>query len=235
MLTDDIRGFDADARRHYREVVEAAGLQIIGLHWLLAKTTGYHLTSMDPKVHLETADYFRDLARLCRDLGGEVMVLGSPQQRNVPEGQSMVDAYAAATVVLQDIAPTLEECDVRIALEPLGPAEGNFMNTAAEARELMELVGSSHVQLHLDVKAMSSEDDPIDKVIRDNAGAMIHFHANDPNMLGPGMGEVDFVPILDTLKEISYDGWVSVEVFDYSPGVETLVKGSMENMLAAQT
>jgi sugar phosphate isomerase/epimerase len=62
---------------------------------------------------------------------------------------------------------------------------------------------------------------------------MIHFHANDPNRLGPGMGDVDQKPIFAALKAIQYAGWVSVEVFDYSPGVDAILGDSMSNMLAA--
>ena len=80
---------------------------------------------------------------------------------------------------------------------------------------------------------MSDEPTPIVQIIRDNADAMIHFHANDPNRRGPGMGEVDFVPIFSVLGEIDYRGWISVEVFDYTPGIERLVVESMENMKAA--
>ena len=233
MLTDDLRGFDAAARAAYRKEVEGAGLEIIGLHWLLAKTTGLHLTTVDSPVRQRTSEYLGLLADLCSDLGGDVMVLGSPLQRNVPEGQSMESAMENAAEVLRAVVPKLEQRGVRIAVEPLGREEGNFLNHAADARQLIAMVNSPHVQLHLDVKAMSDEGTPIDQIIRDNADAVIHFHANDPNRQGPGMGAVDFVPIFAALNEIGYAGWTSVEVFDYSPGIERLVVESMENMKAA--
>jgi sugar phosphate isomerase/epimerase len=233
MLTNHLVGYTAQQRVDYRRQVEQAGFQITGLHWLLAKTTGFHLTTMDAKVRELTSQYLGELARLCKDLGGNIMVLGSPQQRNVPEGQSMESALENAAEVLRAAVPELEKQHVRIAIEPLGHEEGNFLNTAADARVLQAMVDSPLVQLHLDVKAMSDEPTPIPQIIRDNADAMIHFHANDPNRQGPGMGNVDFVPIFQVLQEIGYQDWVSVEVFDYTPGIECLVRSSMTNMQAA--
>lgn len=233
MLTDDIFKYSVDQRAAYRKQVEEAGFQVTGLHWLLAKTSGLYLTTEEADVRQVTSEYVCELARLCSDLGGSIMVLGSPQQRNVPEGQSMESAMESAAAVLRATVPELERLSVRIALEPLGHEEGNFLNTAADARKLQAMIDSPQVQLHLDVKAMSDEPTPIPQIIRDNADAMIHFHANDPNRQGPGMGEVDFVPIFQALKDIGYQDWVSVEVFDYSPGVETLVSQSMKNMQAA--
>lgn len=234
MLSDDITTYSSAERRAYREQVERAGFQITGLHWLLAKTEGLHLTTADPATRSRTSEYLIELARLCRDLGGGVMVLGSPQQRNVAEGQSMDSALDNAAGVIAAATEELEKQQVQIAIEPLGREEGNFLNTAADARRLQAMIDHPLVGLHLDVKAMSDESTPIPQIIRDNAEAMIHFHANDPNRQGPGMGEVDFVPIFKTLREVGYDGWVSVEVFDYSPGVERLVVESMQNMVAAE-
>jgi sugar phosphate isomerase/epimerase len=219
-----------EARRGYRAMVEDLGMEVIGLHWLLAKTSGFHLTTEDEGVRAKTADYLRRLIGLCFDLGGGVMVLGSPAQRNFVAPMTHAQASANAVDVLRRIVPDLEGAKVRLAIEPLGPQEGNFLNHASDARAMIEAIGSPWVRLHLDVKAMSSEGVPIETLIRDNADLMIHFHANDPNKLGPGMGEVDQVPIFQALHDVRYCGWVSVEVFDYTPGVETILRTSMQTM-----
>jgi sugar phosphate isomerase/epimerase len=119
---------------------------------------------------------------------------------------------------------------VTLAVEPLGPKDGNFLLTADLGRQLCEMVASPNCRLHLDCKAMASENKPIPQLLRENARLLAHFHANDPNMRGPGMGELDFVPIFQALADIDYRGWVSVEVFDYTPGVEALARESIEYM-----
>jgi sugar phosphate isomerase/epimerase len=47
------------------------------------------------------------------------------------------------------------------------------------------------------------------------------------------MGDVDFVPILRALVESGYDRWVSVEVFDYSPGAVETARISIETLRTA--
>ncbi|MEM7475888.1 MAG: sugar phosphate isomerase/epimerase family protein [Planctomycetota bacterium] len=223
----------AAKRAELAKTIQDADTQVVGLHWLLAKTDGFYLTTDDGEVRERTAVYLGDLARLCRDLGGSIMVLGSPHQRNFPDSMTHEQADNNTISVLEQVIPVLEEHDVTLALEPLGPGEGNYWNEARQAVAVIEKLASKNVQLHLDVKAMSSEPEPIADVIRANAKHMVHFHANDPNLLGPGMGEVPFEPIFGALKEIDYQGWVSVEVFDYAPGIETICSESMENMRSA--
>ena len=222
----------AAQRAEVRQQAEDAGLEPIGLHWLLAFTEGYYLTSPDEDVRKRTGEYLAELARLCRDLGGNILVLGSPMQRNLLDGVDHGQALQLAADVIRRAVPVMEECGVTLAVEPLGPAEGDFLLTAESGIQLIDLVDSPNCQLHLDVKAMSSEGKPIPEIIRDSAKHLIHFHANDANKRGPGMGEIDFVPILQALQDVGYDGWVSVEVFDYDPGVEALASESIEYLKA---
>jgi sugar phosphate isomerase/epimerase len=58
----------------YGSVVRDHGLDMVGLHWLLAKTEGYHLTDPNPVTFERTFDYARRLAEICRAMGGKIMV-----------------------------------------------------------------------------------------------------------------------------------------------------------------
>ncbi len=228
-MEKDARDISAARRQEVRAQAEAAGLEVVGLHWLLAFTEGFYLTSPEKSVRQATGEYLGELARLCRDLGGSVLVLGSPQQRNLqPLGISHDEGMKHAADTISQAVEAFAQHDVTLAIEPLGPEEGDFLNHTEQGIELAQMIGSPQVKLHLDVKAMSSEDKPIADIIRDSRDWVVHFHANDANRRGPGMGDIEFAPILAALEEVNYDGWVSVEVFDYEPGVEALASESIE-------
>jgi sugar phosphate isomerase/epimerase len=234
-LARRIGDVSGERRRLMRQQATDHGLSIIGLHWLLAKTEGLHLTSADSAVRRATADYLIELGQACADLGGELMVFGSPQQRSLPPGVTRQSAYANAAEVFRAALPALADRGVRLCLEPLTPQETDFLNTCAEAMELIEMVDQPNICLHQDVKAMlGGETTPILELIARYAGSVGHFHANDSNLLGPGMGPTDFVPIFAALSRAKYQGWVSVEVFDYSPGCERIARESFAAMEHAQ-
>ncbi|HYH63159.1 MAG TPA: sugar phosphate isomerase/epimerase family protein [Urbifossiella sp.] len=226
LITDVSAARRADLRRQ----AELAGLTIIGLHWLLAKTTGFHLTSPDAAVRRTTGAYLAELARATADLGGNLMVLGSPFQRNLEDGVSKTEGDDRAADTLGHCLKALEDGGVTLCLEPLTTAETNYMTTAAEGTALCRRMAHPFVKLHLDVKAMSSESAPVADTIRANREYFHHFHANDPNKRGPGFGDVDFKPIFRALADVRYTGWVSVEVFDYTPDPETIARESIRYM-----
>ncbi|WP_152052173.1 sugar phosphate isomerase/epimerase family protein [Tautonia marina] len=218
-----------DRRAEIRRTIADAGLETIGLHWLLAKTEGYHLTSPDPTVRFNTIDYLKVLIEATKDMGGSVMVFGSPKQRDIAMDVSREDGERFAVEVLQAVTDDLEAHGVELCMEPLTSEETNFLTSIDETRALIERVGHPKVTLHLDVKAMSS--DPggtVPDLIRQHAPYAGHFHANDPNLRGPGMGATDFGPIMKALVDSGYDRWVSVEVFDFTPGAEETARQSLD-------
>jgi sugar phosphate isomerase/epimerase len=215
-------------RRHLRDAAARAGLIICGLHWLLARTEGLYLNHPDAGVQERTTRYLCELVDCCADLGGRILVLGSPQQRNMLPGVTAQQAWDLARQTLAGVVRRAEMQGVVICLEPLSPAETNFINTAAEAIRFAQQFNSAAMKIVLDVKAMSSEPETIPRLISQSWPHFAHFHANDKNLKGPGFGEVDFGPIAAALGQVGYGGWVSVEVFKFEEGPETIASRSLE-------
>lgn len=226
-LAPNVNDLSASERARIRELAARAGVEIVGLHWLLVKPEGLHLTAPDAALRARTARYFCDLVDACADLGGTIMVIGSPKQRSLLPGVSPQQAWDWATAAFRDPVQRAEDRGVTLCLEPLSPAETNFINTAEEALRFVEAFRSPRFQIILDVKAMCAEQKPIPQIIAESRGRFAHFHANDKNLKGPGFGAVDFVPIAKALHAADYQGWVSVEVFQFEEGPEVIATQSL--------
>jgi len=226
-LAPSVEGISSNKRREISSLAKSYGLEIIGLHWLLASPPGLSISSLDKQVRRRTTDYLKSLVDFCADTGGKVLVFGSPKQRNIEKDSSYEETRKRAKEVFINSLGRAEERGITICLEPLARAETNFINTAKEAVSLIKEINHPHFQLHLDVKAMSDEGRSIPDIIKENKDYLFHFHANDPNGLGPGFGKVDFAPIIKALKEIKYSRFISVEVFDVSPGPRKIAKDSL--------
>lgn len=208
----------------------AADLDILGIHWVFVGPEGVYLTHPDAAVRTFTAQYLIDLVHFCGDLGGKVIIFGSPKQRNVMDGVTYDQAFGYAREVFEKALPTAAERGVTICMEPLTHMETNFCQSAAETVRLIDAVGHPNFQLILDTKAMAFEPEGRPALIRKYASYMKHYHANDENLNGPGFGDVDFAPIFEALKDVDFQGYVSVEVFNFEPGPEAIAQKSLAYM-----
>ena len=218
----------ANRRTGIRELAKRNGLSISAIHWVLAQTQGLQITSKDAEIRKRTAAYLVDLVNFCSDIGGRFMVFGSPKQREIEAGTSPKQAWDWATGVIAEVIKRAEDREITFCFEPLGPGETNFINRAKDAIDFIKQFKSPRAKIILDVKAMSSEGTPIPQILKESWPHFAYVHANDPNLKGPGFGNVDFTPIASTLKSIGYSGYVSVEVFDFTEGPEVIATKSLD-------
>jgi sugar phosphate isomerase/epimerase len=217
-----------EQRQEIREAAQRQKIAISGIHWVLVQAEGMYLTHSDAEIRKRTAQYFSDLVDFCADIGGKIIVVGSPKQRNVLEGVTYEQAWNWAKETFEASVKRAAERGITICLEPLAPSETNFINTAEEGLRFVRQFGSPHFKIILDVKAMSSEAKSIPQIIEESWPDFAYFHANDKNLKGPGFGDVDFRPIAAALRKVGYQGFVSVEVFKFEEGPEVIATRSIE-------
>jgi len=111
----------------------------------------------------------------------------------------------------------------------IAPERRRAIRRAAEALRMVEEIAHPNFRTMVDVRsACFGERETVAEVVRRVKDHLGHFHANDANGLGPGFGDVDYAPIAKALKAIGYEGYVSVEVFDFAPGPKKIASESLD-------
>jgi sugar phosphate isomerase/epimerase len=219
-----------------RAAARDMGLHVLGLHWLFARTDGLHVHHPDAAVRRATREHVVRLMDLCRALGGAIMVFGSPPARALLPEESWEAAFRRTRDFFLDVMPEAAARGVSICFEPLARRTTTFIHTAAEALALMREVNHPNFLINLDTGALTDEAHPPAETIRQLGaaapGAIRHVQVNDPNRLGPGMGDLDLRPIRDALEEVGYDGYLSVEAFDFTPGADRIARESLRYLRA---
>ena len=177
--------------------------------------------------------FLRGLIDFAGDIGVPTMIFGSPNQRAVED--NLKDTWQRTVESFTKVLPSLEERGVTLCMESLPAPECDFVMTAAEAAQMVTDVNHPNFQLMLDTKSLCGESgDPGGKaaaaLIRQWGRDIRYYHANDANRRAPGYGETDFHLIAAALRDVNYDGWVSLEPFDYRPDPMTLARESFAYM-----
>jgi len=229
-LAEDPRTIDKARRFSLRKTAESQGLEISGLHWLLVSPKGFHLSTEDATVREATLGFLESLMDLCADLGGKVLILGSPMQRSLAEGQDREAVEKRLVAGFQRVGEYAEKAGVFLCIEPLDTAQTNLIQTPAEAFDWVQRVNRPGFQMMIDFRACTEMGlQPADQ-LRRFLPAIRHVHLNDTNKLGPGMGACDFAPLFIAGKETGFEGYFSVEAFDFSPGAEKVARESFETI-----
>jgi len=203
-----------------RAVVGKAGLVVTGLHWLLVKPDNLSLTDPDISIRTRTLEVMTRLTGLCAALGGNVLVHGSPKQRQIAPGEAHAVARSRLIDALGAVAMVAEREGVLYCIEPLSRKETALINTIAEAAELVREVAHPNLRTMVDCSAAGQTEAESVPALLDRwlpTGLIAHIQINDPNRRAPGQGTMRFAPIAEALVRHGYSGTVAVEPFDYVP------------------
>ena len=113
---------------------------------------------------------------------------------------------------LEDLGEHAAKYGVPLLYEPLNRYETNMANTLADGVRVVEECGSQNVRLLCDLYHMNIEEVDLAAALRAAGELVGHVHFADSNRRAAGMGHTDFGPIVDALREIGYNGYLSAEV-----------------------
>ncbi|HEX2113344.1 MAG TPA: sugar phosphate isomerase/epimerase family protein [Alphaproteobacteria bacterium] len=219
-LSDEPHLLSAEKRAALRRAATDAGIAVTGLHWLLVAPAGLSLNGPDAALRQRTRDVMLRLVELCAELGGTVLVHGSPGQRSVAEGDDKGAAWERARESFAAVAEAASRAGVTYCIEPLSRRETNFINTVEEAARMVRAVGHESFRTMIDTSAASSSESGSVAALLDRwlpSGLIAHVQVNDRNRRGPGEGSDRFGPVFAALQRHGYDRVVAVEPFVYEP------------------
>jgi sugar phosphate isomerase/epimerase len=228
-LADSVTEISPSKRKAIRRAAENSGIEIVGLHWLLVKPEGLYINHPDEIIRIRTQEYIEALVHFCADIGGKLLLHGSPHQRTVKEGWNFSESWDYAKETFRACLETARKRDVTYCIEPLTKVNTNFINTVDEALRLVKEIRHPNFKMMFDCRSASAQEKSItEALIRALDSRMLrHVHVNDASGKGPGFGKTRFAPILKTLLKSGYKGYISVEVFEFNPDPQTIASRSI--------
>ena len=227
-LAEDPALVSAAQRRAYRDIMQSEGLSFVGMHWLMVTPKGLHVTAPDQPLRRRSWEHVRRLVDLCADLGHNgVLVFGSPAQRAATGGLTPQEATRNFVDGLAALAPHAGERGATVLIEALPANQCDVVRTLDEAAAIVREIASPSVRTMFDVHNAIDEQEPHAALIERHFHLIRHVHVNEFDGRHCGAGDYDFKPLLEVLARRAYAGWISLEVFDFTPGPERIAVESL--------
>jgi sugar phosphate isomerase/epimerase len=229
LVKEGVQEINATERQRMLKTMQNNGLACAGLHWLLAPPPkGLHFTTPDAVIRRKTIAYLNALIDFCGDLEGTAMIFGSPKQRNT-QGITIAEAKKYFAAGMATVADHARQRGVKILIEPLDTSQTDVINTLAEAKVIIDQVQHPAIQTMFDFHNTPNETEPFHVLIDTYASHIHHVHVQemDGQYLSQGNGITAYKEAFQTLKDMQFDKWISLEVFDFKPGGKTIAEESM--------
>lgn len=237
LVEESVQNISSGKRRQMVQDMKNAGIECAGLHWLFVPPPkGLHFTTPDEPLRRKSIDYLDKLIDFCGDLGGKIMVFGSPDQRGTTQGFSIQEASNNFSDGLAKVADHAKDCDVTILVEPLPLTSTDVVNKLEEAMKIVNKIDHTAISTMFDFHNTLDETEPLTYLIRNYFEHILHVHVQnmDGTFIRPDKIPQEFTNVFRELKKLNYKKWISVEIFDFSPGGKLIAEESMKTFLEIQ-
>jgi D-psicose/D-tagatose/L-ribulose 3-epimerase len=136
----------------------------------------------------------------------------------LPGRRRTADEWKWAVECYQSLGPVLARHNVTVAIEPLNRFETYFLNTAADAVALCDQINHPNVGILFDTFHANIEEKNIGQAYRTVAPHLKHVHTCENDRGIPGSGHVEWKDVFQALRDIRYDGWLTIESFGFALG-----------------
>lgn len=169
-----------------------------------------NLASKDTGQRAATVDYMKRVATMVHELEGtELTVVPATVGKVSPDG-TPEEEWQWVVDGLKEVYELTEKFGVKMAIEPLNRFETYFLNRCDQAVALAEAVGPN-AGVCLDAFHMNIEEEDFMAAIHTAGDKLFDFHVADNNRMPPGMGSLNWADIVKTLKDVGYDGAMTLE------------------------
>jgi sugar phosphate isomerase/epimerase len=194
--------------KHVRQVLKDNGIRCWGSVTLMLGDR--NLVAKDEGQRAKSVQYVKDIVDMVKELDGyEVTIVPATVGKIVPDG-TPEEEWEWAVGSLKEIYDHSQKAGVKLAVECINRFETYFCYHGAQALALAEATGPD-CGVCLDAFHLNIEEADPYATIRAAKGRLADFHVADTNRFACGQGHWDWAKLVNTLKEIGYDGALTVE------------------------
>lgn len=190
------------------QLLKSKGLKCWGSVTLMMEQR--NLLAKDEAQRAASIQYVKDVITMVKELDGHMVSLVPGTVGKVEPDARPEEEWEWAVESVKECYDFAEKAGVLIGIEPINRFETYFVNRADQALALAKAVGPN-CGVCLDVFHMNLEEDNTYEALRRAKDRLIGVHVADNNRMAPGMGTLDWAKIVALLKELGYDGALSVE------------------------
>ncbi len=180
---------------------------------------GFSIISADPQLRKNSIQHLKEMIYVSSECGAKTLCgpLYCPvgylpgRRRNSDEWSWAIEAY-------QQIGDALAEHAMTLAIEPLNRFETFFLNTAEDATQLCNEVGHPKVGILYDTFHANIEEKDIAAGLLLLGKHLKLVHACENDRGTPGSGHVEWESVFAAMRQLEYNGWVTIESFGFTAG-----------------